>query len=158
MATALQEIGGEVYAVEPFGSQYLERHGLRNWRSLDEIPSDLRFNAIVAIDVVEHVPTPWTELRKLKNLLVTAGWIYISTPNANASVYRSKWRDAVIPGHLLFFTPSSIQSMLSECGFRRPRRLRWFIPYSKNPAYRYFQYLLQLLWMVGVLRYIAFRD
>ncbi len=161
MMAALQELKGDVYAVEPFGWEYLERNGLRTWRSVDQVPPDLMFHGITTIDVVEHLPTPWTELNKLKNLLVASGWIYISSPNAkglNARVYGSNWREAAKPGHLTFFTPSSIESMLTKCGFCDPRRLRWLIPYSANPAYRCLHYLLQCLRIDGELRYIAFSD
>jgi hypothetical protein len=161
MMAALQELGGEVYAVDVFGRPYLERHGFRAWRSVDDMPPDLTFDGIVAIDVVDRLPTPPTELTKLKNLLVAGGWIHLSAPNAhglNARLRASNWREAVDRGPLFFFTPSSMQSMLTQCGFRRPRRLRWLIPFRKNLPNRCFQYLLQLLRMDGGLRYIAFRD
>jgi SAM-dependent methyltransferase len=161
MVVALQELSGEVYAVDGFGRQYLERHGFRAWHSVDNMPPDLAFDGIVAVDVVDRLPTLPTELTRLKNLLVPGGWIYLSAPNAhglNARLCASNWREAVDRGPLFFFTPSSMQSMLTRCGFRRPQRLRWLIPYGKNSAFRWFQYLLQLLWMDGGLRYIAFRD
>ncbi len=161
MLTALEELGADVYAVEPFGYQFLESRGFVTFRTLDEIPEGVVFDGIVAIDVMEHLYAPWNELRRFSQILKDSGWVYIATPNAcglNAKIFRSGWQEVLKPGHLIFFTPRSLQAVLTRCGMRRSRRLRWFIKYNDNPVRTLLHYFLQTLGLGGELSYLAWKS
>jgi 2-polyprenyl-3-methyl-5-hydroxy-6-metoxy-1,4-benzoquinol methylase len=157
---ALERLGAEVYALEPYGKSYLEQEGIRAYSSLDELPSDLRFDGIVSIDVVEHEIAAWTVLRRLNALLRPGGWLYVATPNPtglNARVFGSNWREARKPGHLLFFEPKTLRRVLRDAGFSHSQRLRWIVPYQKSLLTRLKDSILTLAGLDGELRYLAFR-
>jgi len=161
MLTALAELGADVYAIEPFGYQFLASKGFSTFRTLDEIPEGVIFDGIVTIDVIEHLYAPWNELRRFSEILKDSGWVYIATPNAcglNAKIFRSGWQEVLKPGHLIFFTPCSLEAVLTYCGMTRSRRLRWFIKYSDNPIRALLHYFLQALYLGGELNYLAWKS
>lgn len=158
MLTAFAKLGADVFGIEPFGYEYLEKRGFTAFRTLDELPKQLAFDGVVMEDVLEHIITPWNELKRLKEHLTGCGWIFISTPNASgfsAKAFRSKWPEAVKLGHLYFFTPSSLETLLANCAYARCRRLRWFIRYSKNPIHEFIHYSLQAFYLDGELKYLV---
>ena len=161
MLTALAELGADVCGVEPFGYQFLKERGFTTFRTLDEVPKGLTFDGITMIEVIEHLPAPWNEIRRFSEILKDSQWTYIATPNAcglNARVSRSSWREVLKPGHLIFFTPRSLETILTNCGMARYRRLPWFIHYSKNPIRILLHYILQALYLDGELRYLAWKS
>lgn len=112
MAIALLKTGARVCAVEPYGYQFLQKQGVEVFRNLGDIPKSYSFDGVVSLDVVEHLLTPWNELKSLQNLLTPGGWVFISTPNANslnARITGSKWREAQRKGHILLFSVSFVQ-------------------------------------------------
>ncbi|MEM3433160.1 MAG: class I SAM-dependent methyltransferase [Candidatus Methanomethyliaceae archaeon] len=160
MLAAVEELGGEVYAVEPFGCQYLAERGFRVFRSLEDIPPCLRFDGVIAMDVVEHLESPWEQLREIRGVLKDPGWLYVATVNAwclNARLSRAGWREARRPGHLVFFTLRTLEKILAEAGFERLRRLRWFLGYNRGCIHTAVHYILQLFRLDGALRYIAWK-
>ena len=160
MLAALSELGADVYAVDPFGYEYLRQKGFKAYRSLDEVPQGLHFDGIVTMDVIEHLHEPWKEISRLRTLLDPSGWIYISTPNAGgikARILGPRWREAKKDVHLMFFTPLGLETILSRCGFARHQRVKWFIRFSKNPFDVAMHYSFQALSIDGVLRYLAWK-
>jgi glycosyltransferase involved in cell wall biosynthesis/2-polyprenyl-3-methyl-5-hydroxy-6-metoxy-1,4-benzoquinol methylase len=156
---ALERSGAEVYALEPYGKNYLEQEGIRAYASFDELPANLQFDGIVSIDVVEHELAPWTVLRRLKTFLKRGGWLYLATPNPaglNARVLGPRWREARKPGHLLFFEPKTLSLVLQAAGFARSQRLRWNVSYGKSPLTRLKDSILSLVGLDGELRFLAF--
>jgi len=161
MVAALRDLGANVCAVEPFGHRYLQQEGFPAVPSLDALPRGAKFDGILAIEVIEHLPSPWKEIAALRQLLKESGWLFVTTPNAaglNAKLRGSRWREAQKPGHVVFFTPRNLESLLARCGYRCHRRLRWFIGYSSKPLRVWRDYTLQLLRLDGELRYMAFTE
>jgi len=161
MLAALAYLGADVYAIESFGSHFLRERGYKVFRTLDEIPKGLLFDGIVTIDVLEHLTTPWNELKRFMEICKTNSFVYIATPNVgglNARIYGSRWREALNPSHLVLFTPRSLEQVLASCGYKRYRRLRWFIRYSRNPALLLLRYPLQASRLDGELRYLAWNS
>jgi SAM-dependent methyltransferase len=157
-AEALSKLGAEVDCVEPFGTAGLERKELRAVRSLGELPQELRYDGVVAAEVVEHLLAPWDDLRALWARLAPGGFLYLSTPNAgslHARVKRAAWREAAKPAHVMFFTAESLELLLRRSGFSSSRRLRWFIRYNEGAVRRRANWLLQLTGLEGGLRYLA---
>jgi len=161
MLTALSELGAEVYGVDPFGYEYLKERGFKVYRTLKDLPTELAFDGIITIQVMEHLPAPWVEIEQFHRLLADDGWLYVCTLNArglNALISRSKWREVEKVGHILFFTPNSVEDILRKCRFTHFKRLRWLIGYSRNPIRRFAQYMLQILHLDGELRYLAWKS
>lgn len=160
MSMALNELGAHVTAVEPFAWRECEKAGIRTYRSLSELPRTARFDFVVAIQVVEHLPLPWETLRELRDLLKPRGWLFLATPNSsglNARIRRDRWREIVKPTHLILFTPRTLERTLEKAGFERAIRLKGLMRYSDSPAKRILHSTLQLLALDGELRYLAQR-
>lgn len=155
--TALSELGADVYGVEPFGYEGLVDKGFNMFRTLDDIPDDLKFDGIITVDVVEHLWSPWDEISRFDSLLKNGGFVYISTPNAGslrARIQGDKWSEALRPGHFVLFNGVSMEKMLRRAGYKDPKRLRWFMNYTENDFRNVVGYLLQAARMDGELRYL----
>lgn len=81
--------------------------GATVWRSLDEIPSDTRFDAIVAADVVEHMHDPRALVEQLLARLADDGILIVSTGDADARLWRwfgANWWYCYYPEHIAFIS------------------------------------------------------
>jgi 2-polyprenyl-3-methyl-5-hydroxy-6-metoxy-1,4-benzoquinol methylase len=159
MLAALREAGTDAIGVEPYGFDYLRSAGFAVHPEIESLPRGISFDGIICVDVVEHLPKAGDDLAALRSRLAENGWIYLSTPNAagiKARILRDRWSEARNPGHLLLFTPCTMAFALERSGYRRVRRLKWFIDYRRNPAASLLHRILQTLWMDGELRYLGY--
>ncbi len=157
MVEALAELGAEVYAIEPFGYEFLTAKGLRVFRTLDDLPAGLLFDGVVSISVLEHLAAPWRDMARLRSRLKPGGFAWLTTPNAaglTARVAGKRWREALRPGHLTLLTPPTMERILREAGFVSFRRLKWLVGYRGGPR-KFLIYLLQAVGWDGELRYLA---
>ena len=70
--------------------------------------SDSKFDVIIALQTLEHLPDPSLFLKKANILLEDRGVLIISTPNTlNSSPYPN-------PYHLREYTPSELKDLISE--------------------------------------------
>lgn len=161
MSLALKEEGANVVAVDPFGCDYLAKLGLTAYRKLDELPSDLKFDGVVSLEVLEHIVEPRAALEQLYHKLTPGGWLFVTTPNAAgmpAKLHGARWREAARPGHILFFTPRALENLLTEVGFRTVCRPRWLVHYPNASPLRAAAHLaLQGLLQGGSLRMVGYR-
>ncbi len=83
---------------------------------LEAWPTDERFDAIVGIDVLEHLPDPVGTLEACLERLEDDGLIFLQTP-----CYRgegAEWQ-MLLPGeHLFLFTTQSVERLLDTVGCR----------------------------------------
>jgi 2-polyprenyl-3-methyl-5-hydroxy-6-metoxy-1,4-benzoquinol methylase len=161
ISVALMEEGADIIAVEPFGCGFLTELGVLAYRDLGQLPSDVRFDGIVCLEVIEHLGDPRRVLKSLHERLSPGGWLLITTPNAAglpAILAGQHWREAAKPGHIVFFTPATLRNILQDSGFRHIRRPRWFIRYPHfSPLRTLAHFGLQKLAIDGGLRMIAYR-
>jgi SAM-dependent methyltransferase len=162
MTLALRERGAQVVAVEPFGYDCLAKLGVSTYRELKELPREARFDGIVSLEVLEHLPEPRRTLLHLHRHLEPGGWLFITTPNAGglpARLRGERWREAVRPGHVLFFTPRTLRSLLFETGFCRVERPRWLVRYTGRMQLRtILNFAMQSALVDGGLRILAFKN
>jgi SAM-dependent methyltransferase len=159
MAIALESAGAKVLTVDPYSHVQLKAKGIMAVESLEQVENGESFDGAVAIDVIEHLTTPWDDLISIRRLLTKSGWLYVSTPNGsglNARINKGNWREALNPSHLLLFTPSSLERAIQKSGFKRYQRLRWRVDFSTNKLIQAKDWLLRAVWWDGVLRYLAF--
>ena len=161
MTLALRQKGAQVVAVEPFGYECLAKLGVPTYRDLTELPREARFDGIVSLEVLEHLPEPRRTLLDLHRHLEPGGWLFVTTPNAAgipAKLRGERWREAVRPGHVLFFTPLTLKSLLLETGFRRVERPRSPVRYTGRMQPRtLLNFMMQFVLLDGGLRVLAFK-
>jgi len=97
-------------------------------RSILEDVSDLgRFDVVVSMEVVEHVPYPHKMAANIKSLLKPSGIAIITTPyhgylkNLGLSIF-NKWDTHLNPfwdgGHIKFWSRATLSRLFSEVGMR----------------------------------------
>ena len=88
---------------------------------LETLPGwSAEFQLAAAWMVLEHVPDVRGTLVELRRRLRPGGRLLFSIPNAGCwepRVFGSAWYVWELPRHLHHFTPRSIRSLLTECGF-----------------------------------------
>ena len=80
----------------------------------------LKFDAIFAQLVLEHIPDPHAFLRAAHDLLVPGGRIVICVPNFEARLRKvtpNAWGWYQVPVHLHHFSPRALQLLLNDTGF-----------------------------------------
>lgn len=83
-------------------------------------PGEPRFDAIVAIHVIEHVTDPLAFLRAIAAWLAPGGRVLIATPNLGsleARLLGSSWDWAVPPAHLHLFDRDGLARLFDRAGF-----------------------------------------
>lgn len=122
---AARELGWNVTGTEI--SQASVNYARENWRldvhlgTLEEVnfPSE-RFDAVVLLDVIEHLPDPRRTLDEVNRVLRAGGALYVWTPNFDCLTRRvahQHWGAVVFPWHLYYFTPGTLERMVKETGF-----------------------------------------
>ena len=89
--------------------------------TLDELPSDtIPFDAILAIDVVEHLVEPLPFFRAVRERLADRGIFLILTGNTDALAWRfqgSMYWYGNLPEHVSFYNRGSLERIGKEVGF-----------------------------------------
>ncbi|TPG47842.1 class I SAM-dependent methyltransferase [Rhodanobacter glycinis] len=77
------------------------------WSSLDDIPGELRFDIIIASDVIEHMPNPGCLIDKLFTQLAAGGALIITTGDADNYLwnrFHANWWYCFYPEHISFLS------------------------------------------------------
>ncbi|NQU95951.1 MAG: methyltransferase domain-containing protein [Candidatus Omnitrophica bacterium] len=115
----------EVYGVEisKWASNYarekLDLNVVRGPLKKTDFP-DKYFDAIVMLDVLEHLTNPKYALLEIRRILKSDGILYISTPNINSllsRILKAKWW-GINKFHLFYFSKRTLEKMLDACGFK----------------------------------------
>lgn len=106
----------------------------RGWIE-DPLPLDLhhRFDAVIAIEVIEHLPRPRALCQRAAEALRPSGRFILSTPYhdylknvalALANQFDQHWHPLVDGGHIKFFSPATLTKLLQQEGFTVARLAR----------------------------------
>jgi cyclopropane fatty-acyl-phospholipid synthase-like methyltransferase len=119
-AAQRQVVEGEVVCVEADAdtASQLRARGLKAVQALEEARGP--FDAILAIEVIEHVVDAKGTLSTLAGLLRPGGVLFITTPCGETR--RGKRSGTVaydVPAHVHFFTEPSLELALRLAGFER---------------------------------------
>lgn len=86
----------------------------------DQEPIGIHYDAIIALDVLEHVLAPMTMIENCRELLKPGGLLLLQTPNARSLRSRTKgarW-DMLDPDqHFNLFSPDALRVLLTTVGF-----------------------------------------
>jgi SAM-dependent methyltransferase len=103
------------WAVEQARAQGLDvRRG-----SVEVLPAAGRYDAIVMLDLLEHVPAPIPFLRAVRAHLHPHGRLLIMVPNIRSLLARvsgPRWVSVKIPEHVLYYTRRSMRLTLDRAG------------------------------------------
>jgi len=108
-------------------------------RLLDVVAREGQFDAVLCLDVLEHLIDPWAFVKRIPALLAPGGVLIVSVPNVRHwrvsadLLFRGRWRyaDAGVLDrtHLRFFTREGAQTLVAEprlklvaCEASRPPR------------------------------------
>lgn len=98
------------------------------------------FDIITMTDVLDHVPKPLMVLQEVHRILKPGGVALIQAPDFESHRFRTMGTGApeILPGHLVYFTRSTMAAALEKSGFRsitvypvpivKRVRLREFLP------------------------------
>lgn len=115
----------QVYGVEPspIGAALAERvpGATIHTGTLDTAPwPDGFFDAVVLLEVIEHLQSPSAYMEQIKRLVRPGGMMVLATPNIHSLAYAllgRKW-DPVGPNdHLYLFAPKTLERLLNRYGF-----------------------------------------
>lgn len=79
------------------------------------------YDIITMWHVLEHIPNLGETVQELKDRLRTGGTLVLALPNSNsldADHFKQYWAAYDIPRHLSHFTPTTINRLMSQAGFR----------------------------------------
>jgi SAM-dependent methyltransferase len=83
-------------------------------------PSGSSYDAIIALDVLEHVHSPMTMIENCRELLKPGGLLMLQTPNTRSlrsRTQRAKWEMLDPEQHLNLFSPDALRVLLTTVGF-----------------------------------------
>lgn len=128
--------GQEIYGVEIDSSSasigkekgyHIIEGDLEEENTIKEIEKIAPFDAILSLDVLEHLKDPWGFLKKIKSVISKNGFIFATIPN----VAHWKIRIKILLGnfeyeeegtfdknHLRFFNLKTTKKLFEDCGFK----------------------------------------
>lgn len=83
---------------------------------------NVKFDAVISFEVLEHLPNPFNVIQSMYNVLNSQGILYMTMPNFLAYDFLELgevYRNLVVPAHLNYFNPDSIEIMLKRAGFNQ---------------------------------------
>lgn len=92
------------------------------------------FDVITSFEVLEHLNTPFEEVKTYHQLLRNGGLFYLTTPNFNSLLRRKlkhNHEDICYPEHLSYFTPKTMRFMLKNAQFQVKKVETTGFSYSK---------------------------
>lgn len=85
---------------------------------------DGHFDVATSFEVIEHINNPIEEIENFKKILRKGGVAYITTPNFNSLsrlLSGPNWTVIGYPEHLSYYTPKTLNRLLSKGGFRKSK-------------------------------------
>lgn len=118
--------GWEVFGTEYTDKQleYLKKKGITALKGKlnDKSFENENFDVIISSEVLEHINNPIEEIKNFHRLLRKGGLLYITTPNFNAIerfLLKGDYNIIEYPEHLCYYTPKTINFLLSNNGFKK---------------------------------------
>jgi SAM-dependent methyltransferase len=132
LVRAARALGVRTDGVEPSRTARALARDLYGIDLMSNLPdSESRYSAVTLVHVLEHVPDPVAELKRLRSLIATDGIIYIEVPHAgSADMWLPARRRLILdlPAHLHHFTPKTLAAVLAKAGYA-PLEVLLFNPY-----------------------------
>ncbi len=99
----------------------LREMGVETYKTIDQIPLEHQFEAIIFMEVIEHLDDPLEVLEELKKRLKPGGRLFLTTPAGDLrQQVTKKWELYAYHSynHVQFFTERSLENCLKRAGFK----------------------------------------
>ncbi|HEY7187679.1 MAG TPA: class I SAM-dependent methyltransferase [Vicinamibacterales bacterium] len=140
MLDALQSCGWQTSGIEPATDRAFARH-----RRLLDIPQQPAFDLVLALHVLEHMPSPLELLRQLAGCCRAGGFLLLAVPRLDTLPAHRDYR-YVLNGraHIMAYTARCLEALLVRSGWdivaspleHMPRRVRVLARRTATPAGR----------------------
>ena len=93
---------------------------------VEEISTDVRFDCIIATQVIEHIYRPLSFLKQLVARTRPGGHIILATPDIGGVLRKAmgrRWPSFKVPEHVLYFNYWTLSSLMYRAGLSDVRRL-----------------------------------
>jgi 2-polyprenyl-3-methyl-5-hydroxy-6-metoxy-1,4-benzoquinol methylase len=93
---------------------------------IEQIPSERKFDCVVAIQVVEHVYDPLSFIKGLASHTKAGGHLVVATPDIGGVLRRTmgrRWPSFKVPEHVLYFDFRTLRALMQRAGLSDVRRL-----------------------------------
>lgn len=134
----LSELGHKVVAVDAFADNWKAKDIELNIQNLDSefaaqmVSEDNKFDAVVAIEIVEHLENPFRFVRECAKLLRPGGLLFLTSPNVESVFSRLLFLytgrlssfaayETVRPAHITPIFRWKLDMLLDEAGFQEIR-------------------------------------
>ncbi|HKP18150.1 MAG TPA: class I SAM-dependent methyltransferase [Gaiellaceae bacterium] len=114
LAAHCEELVAVEPAAEPFAELRRRAEGLPNVRAVQVLPGDERFDAIVCLNVLEHLDDDVATLRDLRGCLTQDGRLLVLVP-AHPPLFGPLDRSV---GHRRRYTKAALRAVLERADFR----------------------------------------
>ena len=88
--------------------------------TLETLENGIFYDAITALDVLEHIPEPLDFLIKARKIISGGGVLLLNVPNYGSTfskISAKKWHAYLPPEHWIYFNKKSMRKMLTLAGF-----------------------------------------
>jgi SAM-dependent methyltransferase len=93
---------------------------------IEQVPGDLKFQTIVATQVIEHVYEPLSFIRQLVSHTAPGGHIVLATPDMGGvlrKIMGRRWPSFKTPEHVVYFSFQTLSTLMRKAGLNDVRRL-----------------------------------
>ena len=118
-----KEKGNEAYGCD-LGSEYIEfgkkRYGLNLFNgTINNIGTNWHFDIVIYSHVLEHIPNPISELKKLKSFIDKNSYVYIELPGVKnlKNSYNMNFLKQIQNAHIYYFTLTTLENVLLQAGY-----------------------------------------
>ncbi len=111
-------------------------------KSFNEVEFEEKFDVVTMMDYIEHSKDPFSDLRKVKNILNENGLLVIATGDIDswfAKLMGRNWNFLNPEEHLYYFSEKSLKKMLEKNGFEIIKIKKDFRYVSLRNFLRYFK-------------------
>jgi 2-polyprenyl-3-methyl-5-hydroxy-6-metoxy-1,4-benzoquinol methylase len=98
------------------------------------------FDLVIAQEVIEHIRKPYDFLSRIWRVLNPGGFLFLTTPNLvgiTAFLKGKRWCGITTEGHVILYSPMSLDFTVCNCGFQRVKTFTNLVPivYQDRPIW-----------------------
>lgn len=93
---------------------------------VEQVPPELKFDCVIATQVIEHVYMPLSFVKQLANRARDGGHIFLATPDIGGVLRKlmgHRWPSFKVPEHVLYFDLQTLSSLMRRAGLTDVRKL-----------------------------------